>query len=208
MSAVAWDQLHRQERHQLRYPSEHVVRFLAAIQKGGATSVLDVGCGAGRHMRLAEELGLEPSGVDISENALDRAAEYGDTHIAATTDLPFPDNTFDAAICTGVLYYAALTDMEKATSEILRVVKPAGWTFITTKTTKDWRRGSGEQTAEDTFVLRIPGEPEDGMTLTFLSPQEVGRVFGVFRDLHVELAEHTTMNRLRLNSDWLVTAWK
>lgn len=160
-------------------------------------------------MKLARELEFEEvDGIDASSTAVAAASAFGSAGVAEMTKLPHGDSTFDAVISTGVVYYGALADLERAAWEIRRVLKPDGWGFITTKSTRDWRRGSGDQIAEETFVLRIPGEPEDGMTLTFLSAAEVGRVFGVFRDLRVELAEHTTMNRLRVNSDWLVTVWK
>lgn len=49
--------------------------------------------------------------------------------IADKENLPFPDDRFDAVICNDVLHHG---DLEKTTSEVLRVLKPGGF-FLSTQ---------------------------------------------------------------------------
>jgi ubiquinone/menaquinone biosynthesis C-methylase UbiE len=103
----------------------------ARIPPGG--SVLDVGCGAGQ---LAGELmrrGYAAWGVDVSEAMVRHAAQqYQQDRFRAgdIEQIPFPNNTFDAVMCLGVLEY--LDEDKPALREIWRVLKPGGRAVITT----------------------------------------------------------------------------
>lgn len=101
--------------------------------------VLDLGCGEGRHVHGLHMLGgLHVIGVDLDEPSLQKAEEGvamlparkpGDTgttrfQTGDATSLDFPDNTFDAVICSEVLEH--LPDYDAALIEIRRVLKPGG----------------------------------------------------------------------------------
>ncbi len=113
-----------------------ITRELAQLCRVGKdTSVLDVASGTGESAcYLAEELGAQVVGVDISdymvETARRKAAQrnlpvefkQGDAH-----QLPFEDNNFDAAIseCT-----TCILDKERAIREMVRVVRAGGYVGI------------------------------------------------------------------------------
>ena len=198
--------LHSLQRHQLQYPSEDVVRFLARAKQENAQTFLDVGCGAGRHLKLAQELGYTPTGVDSSPVAVKHAQQAGHTaEVATMTKLPFDDDSFDAVAAWGVLYYATPPELLEALTELHRVTR--SWCLANFRTTRDWRCGLGEQLGTHTYRMRMPGEAEDGMTLTFLAAAQLSRLVG-YTGVGVELSERTTHQRLRLESDWIVTAQK
>lgn len=106
--------------------------------------VLDLGCGEGRHVHGLYMLGgLHIKGVDLDEPSL-KKAEEGFEHLPpreegdagtvefATGDataLDFPDNTFDAVICSEVMEH--LPDYHAALREIRRILKPDGKLCIT-----------------------------------------------------------------------------
>lgn len=62
------------------------------------------------------------------------------------TDIPFPDNSFDAIICNHVLEH--VPDDRKAISELYRVLEPGGWAII--QSPVDPMR---EKTYEDATVM-------------------------------------------------------
>jgi SAM-dependent methyltransferase len=72
-----WDHLHELQRFRPVYPNERVVRFLVAsrsvFDEQSPPRFLDIGTGAGRHAKLAAELGFEAFGTDISFTGLDHA---------------------------------------------------------------------------------------------------------------------------------------
>jgi SAM-dependent methyltransferase len=198
VTAVLWDELHTDARHRLRYPSEHVVRFLAGLRPGG--NGLDVGCGMGRHLRLLEEQGFVAHGVDASLEAVAFCrdlAPVGGVCRASMTALPYPAGLFDVAVAYGVFYYGSRWDGERAVSELWRVLRPGGSAFVCVRSDRDWRVHGVQE-----------GEPEHGMELHFMSEGDVVLAYRDFGSVRFELAETTTRGRARTNSDWLVTVTK
>ena len=84
-------------------------------------SVLDIGCGKGRLGGRLREAGamwrgldpFAPEGVD----AIDRAPAEA---------MPYPDDSFDAAICVNALHHVPMPAMAHALSEAARVLREGG----------------------------------------------------------------------------------
>ncbi|TSC80451.1 MAG: type 11 methyltransferase [Candidatus Peregrinibacteria bacterium Gr01-1014_25] len=88
-------------------------RFLRSLPVDAL--VLNVGSGVHRYTTTMVNLDMYPySGVDV---------------VADATALPFPDNTFDGALCECLLEH--VTRPELVVREILRVLKPGGRVYIT-----------------------------------------------------------------------------
>ena len=105
--------------------------------------ILDVGCGVGF---LSYEIALQTgdsgriSGIDqnseMIRHANKRCESLRNTEFSEVNaeDLPFPEESFDAACCTQVLLY--VNDVAQVLSGIRRVLKPAGRIIIVET---DWR---------------------------------------------------------------------
>jgi ubiquinone/menaquinone biosynthesis C-methylase UbiE len=104
----------------------------------GGKRVLDVGCGKGRFARVFRE--REPAaeiwGLDISDEMLRFVPEGIQTRLGSMTELPFEDGFFDAAYATESLEHAV--EIDRAVSEICRVVKPGGRIAIIDKNAEQW----------------------------------------------------------------------
>ena len=100
------------------------------------TQVLEVACNMGTTaVGLAQRFGCHITGVDLDENALEKARQNiraaGLEHLvqvqhANATELPFPDNSFDVVINEAMLTMLPLANKEMAVAEYFRVLKPGG----------------------------------------------------------------------------------
>lgn len=109
---------------------QHVTTTMNAASNA---TILDAGCGSGRHsMRLAKK-GFSVTGIDFSDFIL-RAAEKAvldlglDHRITFKKEdilnLSFPDEAFDHVLCWGVLMH--IPAIEAAVAELSRVLKKGG----------------------------------------------------------------------------------
>jgi len=208
---VRWDRLHGQTRFRPAYPSESVVRFLARRSGGVADHILDLGCGAGRHLGLAARSGVA-IGVDVSMEGLLHAAEHLPLDapvilsVAESGKLPFADATFDLVVAYGVLYYNDRAGYGRSVGEVRRVLRPGGWLLAVTRSTTDSRFGQGRAVDTSSFQLDTDATNEIGMTICFLDEPSVQEMFGEFSQVLVERQEFTSNGQSLLNADWVIEA--
>jgi malonyl-CoA O-methyltransferase len=100
--------------------------------------VLDVGCGKGRFARVLQQQnpGADIWGLDISGEMLRFVPRGIQTQAGSMTELPFADSTFDVVYATESLEHAV--EIERAVSEMCRVLKPGGKLAIIDKNAEHW----------------------------------------------------------------------
>ncbi len=105
-------------------------RAVLALFDKPSGKVLDIGCGPGVIVADLLARGCTVYGVDPSTSMVRRCQErFGsrpDAHfsVGAVEQLGFPDRTFDAVVCIGVIERAS--DNQTALREMARVLKPGG----------------------------------------------------------------------------------
>ena len=119
--------------------------------------ILDAGCGSGKYTLPLRMRGYDVVGIDVSTNALEMARTSSTKHgldidfIAGNIcNLPFPDNSFDAVLCYGVLQHLLSKERELAISEFRRILSKDGQLFIEVFGKDDMRYG-GNEVEPDTF---------------------------------------------------------
>ncbi len=100
--------------------------MFALLQKTGARSVLDAGCGEGVVYRAMRKRGFagEWTGIDLSLDALDyakRESPEATWIVGSILDMPFPSNSFDLVLSSQVLEH--LQEPEKALQEFARCAR-------------------------------------------------------------------------------------
>jgi SAM-dependent methyltransferase len=218
-SSSHWDQLHEQPRFRPIYPNDHVVRFLMAnrelLEKHHPARFLDIGLGAGRHTKLAAELGFRAFGVDISFVGLQHARErllatglQASLSQASMLALPYIDCSFAVLLSYGVFYYGTANEMRRSIAEVHRILIPGGKALVVLRTSDDYRFGKGVRLGHNTFQLSISETNELHSTQHFLAADEVPVYFAKFAQVSFEKTETTFGNRSGTNSDWLITVEK
>lgn len=90
---------------------------------------LDVGCGTGALMRELASRGFDVTGADSSDGMLEIARRHhsGEVVQADSSELPFPDGSFDGVYCVALLHHLIERDKVAATlREMARVARPGG----------------------------------------------------------------------------------
>jgi len=100
--------------HGLSAPSEWIVRWTHLLAPGA--TVLDVACGAGRHMQWFAGRGHPATGVDRSPEAIAAAGAFGRTVSADIESGPWPfaGQAFGAVIVTNYLWRPRMADIVAA----------------------------------------------------------------------------------------------
>ena len=167
----------------------HVKLILAYFGDLAGKRVLDAGCGKGRFARILKERSPQAEiwGLDISPEMLSYVPEGIHTRAGSMTELPFDTASFDAAYATESLEHAV--EIEKAISEICRVVKPGGRIVIIDKNaehagrlkTPEWERWfrrdelekllrrHGCRQAESRFISYWEDVEPDGLFIAWLA---------------------------------------
>ena len=160
-----------------RYSEPLAVRFadLAGVRRG--QRVLDVGCGPGAlTAELAGRLGVDAvSAVEPSApfaSAVRERLPGVDVRLSAAEQLPFPDDTFDAAMAQLVVHFMA--DPVAGLHEMNRVTRPGG---VVAACVWDQGSGRGPLTAFWQAVRELDPAADDESGLAGVREGDLGRLF-------------------------------
>lgn len=146
----------------LLYPNEYLTRYIYA-NKRDFNSILDFGCGDGRHLEMIARAGIKDIiGVDYNSTAIEVAKNrcqkysiklYQNNQNSNLKDLIQRDN-LDCVVCWGI----TLTNAYYMTSEIFKqftkILKPNGKVIANWRAQDDSLYGDGKEIAKDTFVIQ------------------------------------------------------
>jgi SAM-dependent methyltransferase len=150
---------------------------LDAAGAGPGTCLLDVGCGSGLTLVLAEQLGAVPAGLDISPGLLHVARDRlpgADLREGDMESLPFGEAAFDAVVGVNAFQFAG--DPRRALREAARVTRPGGHVVASLFAAPERSQGTVMHEAMNTLIppeqarhhapyaLSAPGNLEAALT--------------------------------------------
>jgi SAM-dependent methyltransferase len=206
-----WNDAYHRGDNFVFYPNEFVIRFTArflrkqiGLHRHRAVAdrfrdpipVLDLGCGIGRHVVFAHQMGMLASGIELSEVAVELAKtwarEVGGDALAErivqgdVRRLPWPDGAFDAVISHGVLDSMPAEVAEATLPEVARVLSPGGLFYVDLISGDDSRHAP--DFAGDEVVA---GAHEEGTIQSYFNFARIDRMFSPwFEFLDVTLARN------------------
>lgn len=140
-------------------PHSEVLALVPELRARGVRSVLDLGCGVGRHSLLLADAGFDVQAMDGSETGLkvlrQNAAARGlalEVRQGDADSLPFADASLDYVLAWDVLYHGNQGDVERRVAEIWRVLKPGGLFQGTMLSLRHKNYRVGKEVAPNTFV--------------------------------------------------------
>lgn len=190
-----WERIFQGGGYQYLEPRPQVVRFTEALKARGLTSVLDLGCGRGRHLVHMAGQGLRVSGLDNAPTAL-KLTKLGlekenlgaDLVLADMRQpLPFRDDSFDAVLSTQVIHHALLATVIQTAGEIQRIIRRDGMILVSVPARKAIKEDAPRhiEIEPNTFVP-TSGE-EQGLPHHLFTPDEFRGIFPRFETLDLQL---------------------
>lgn len=146
----------------LLYPNEYLTRYIYANRRD-FNSILDFGCGDGRHLEMIARAGLEHIiGVDYNRSVLDIAQQrcqkynikcelYQNNQNKKLNELI--KDELDCVVCWGITLtnaYYAISDIFK---QFAKILKPNGKVIANWRAQDDSLYGDGKEIAKDTFII-------------------------------------------------------
>lgn len=127
-------------------PSKFVTDFFQAYSKelGEQPRVLDIGCGAGRHLVFFAQQGADVVGIEPTSGMRERASEAlavsgqkAEIIGGESSALPFPDANFDLAVSIGVSHHGNWENAQRDIAEASRVLKPGRYLLLQVRSVND-----------------------------------------------------------------------
>ncbi len=178
------------------------LRYLPQLVDFGAfrgERLLEVGCGIGTDLVRFARGGARVTGVDLSQTAIDLAAQNFALHglapdelrVANAEALPYGDATFDHVYGHGVIQYTA--DPARLIRECHRVLKPGGTGIFMVYNRVSWLNALSK-------VMKVALEHEDAPGLRKYSIGEYRALLAPFRETRI-VPERFPV-RSRLHGGW------
>ena len=177
-------------------PAEEVYFLLHRWNKLHYSTVLDLGCGVGRHSLLFAQHGFNVTALDLSESGLHilsisaRKLKLSiETVLADVTSLPLKDASYDAVLAYHSMYHVDSEGMLHAINEVHRILKSNGEAFLTFTSKSTFSYTDPECQIIDSNV-RMKKE-EDGSILPhyFSDQEDIYRLMEKFKIIKLRQVE-------------------
>ena len=166
-------------------PCEESYYYCKRWQHDGKRSVLDLGCGLGRHSILFAQHGFKVTAVDISDYAVQQTREKADklcldirTLVCDMANLPFRENSFDCIFSYLSISHTDTEGFAKILNYIKKILKPNGEIYLNlcSKETWSFKEANFPKIDINTIVKAEEG-PENGVPHFFVDLDDVKRLF-------------------------------
>ncbi len=166
-------------------PSDESYYFCEKWKKQGSRSILDLGCGLGRHSLLFARNGFKVTAVDISEYAIKklREAEKRENVIITSKvcdmlELPYRENSFDCIFSYNAVSHTDTMGFKRILDKIKKILKPDGEIFLTlcSKAAYSFCEANYPHVDENT-VIKTEDGPEKNVPHFFVNLNDIKKFF-------------------------------
>lgn len=159
-------------------PSESAIVTKNFFKEKQLKNILIPGFGYGRNAQLFRGNGMNVTGIEISQTAINLAkAHYGtDLNIyhGSVTDMPFDDVLYDGIFCYALIHLLNQRERRKLVIDCFNQLKPGGYMVFVAVSTKSPNYGAGRQVSKNRFEIM------EGVKLFFYDAEAVKQEFRKF----------------------------
>ncbi len=168
-------------------PCEESYYYVNKWQQEGRRSVLDLGCGLGRHAILFAKHGFKVTAVDLSEEGIRYLRDWKQREkvdllckVCDMNQLPFADNAFDCIWAYHVISHTDFIGLQHIITEIKRVLKPEGQFFLTLCSKEAWAyKDAGYNQIDSNTIIKTEG-PEIDVPHVYVDLEDIQFLFSEF----------------------------
>ncbi|MBU8713677.1 MULTISPECIES: class I SAM-dependent methyltransferase [Brevibacillus] len=214
-----WEEVFRQQAWG-KYPGEDLIRFIARnfynAESRQDVKILEVGCGPGANLWYMAKEGFTIYGVDGSETAIKQAklrldsecpGWTGELIVGDISNLPFPDETFDAVIDSEALSCNLFDNSALIYTEMARVTKQNGKFFSRTFAKGSWGDETGEKVGYNTFLVSEGPLLGKGYA-RFTHYDDIQKLIQHFTLLEIQLLSREYLKENKKVKEWVIVGEK
>ncbi len=203
-NSTVWNAIFEREGTVFEQLHEDMPALAEKLKQRGAHTILDLGCGTGRHTLYFSQQGLTVYGLDSAPTGLAQThqrlqAANLNAHLLQHdifTGLPFGNTFFDAIISIQVIHHARLAEIRFLATEMLRILKPNGLLFVTVPQLQN--QGTNFQPVEPGTFIPLDGR-EAGLPHHYFTEEELRHLFPhcTITDLHLDRDQHYCLTAVK-----------
>lgn len=205
-----------------KYPGEDLIRFISrnfyGVPNRRQVKILEIGCGPGANLWYLAREGFRFVGIDGSPTAIAQASrrldeecpgwrEHSELHVGDVNNLPFVDESFDAAIDNECVCCNTLDMSRRIYDEVHRVLRIGAPMYVRTFASGCWGEGTGKSAGKNAWIC--DEGPLAGLGLArFTALDDIPILLERFELLTVELISRSANNRHNLVTEWIINSRK
>lgn len=139
-------------------------------------NVLIPGIGYGRNAQIFIDSGMNVTGIEISQTAIDLAKKHFGNDLTifhgSVTEMPFDNRLYDGIFCYGLIYLLDKAERTKLIQDCFNQLTENGFMVFTAITKNAQTYGQGTQTGRDRF------EMFGGVNIFFYDSETIEEEFG------------------------------
>jgi cyclopropane fatty-acyl-phospholipid synthase-like methyltransferase len=168
-------------------PAKSAILTKDLFVEKGLKDILVPGFGYGRNAQIFRDNGINVTGIEISQTAIDMAHKhYGNDmiiHHGSVTDMPFDQQVFDGIFCYGLIYLLDSSERKKLIQDCYNQLSDNGYMVFTVITKAAHTYGKGTLISKDRY------EMFGGVRIFFYDRESVNeefKDFGLYEVTEVE----------------------
>ncbi|MGD1119077.1 MAG: class I SAM-dependent methyltransferase [Dehalococcoidales bacterium] len=164
-------------------------------QELGKKTVLDIGCGRGRHSLFLAELGFDVTAEDLSPEGIEELKQAAKkrkldgkikTVVCDMLEMPFPGKSFDCVLGFHSIFHTDYAGLEKIISQITRMLKQSGRLYITFNSKDNPSFRAPDNVVVDEYTVIRHHGIEQGVPHTFVEYDDIVRLLADYNILKIQ----------------------
>ena len=158
-------------------------------------TVLDIGCGRGRHALFLADMGFDVTATDISPEGIEQLQKEAKkrkldkkikTLVCDMLELPFKKNTFDGVLGFHSIFHTDYAGLKKVIKKITGMLKESGQLYITFNSKSNPSFRAGDNTVVDDYTIIRHRGIEEGVPHTFLEHKDIVELLADYKILKMQ----------------------